>query len=309
MVDTDRQCPVCSGACRVLGPVYHPQPAAVAGVPLDVGDTRFVLLRCVACGFTFKDPPIPQEKLLACYAKATWFHWEQRPDPIRRQFDRWQKLVEQHAPGRRILEIGCFNGAMLEYFGPSWERFGVEPGAEPARVAAERGVRILGPTIDAVPEGEAFDAIITVDVAEHIPDPLPFFRAAARRLRPGGALVVITGDTDSMPWRLEGSLNWYAAFLEHVSFYNDRSMREIGKRIGLASVAHLRTTHTLAPLAKKLEQTAKNWLFIVMHRLGGLGIAALRRLFVTRRAPSWQISRDHMVHIFRREPSPERTSG
>lgn len=48
-------CPVCAGAAEVAGPVFHPEPALVAGVPIDLaGLGPFLLMRCTECGFQFK---------------------------------------------------------------------------------------------------------------------------------------------------------------------------------------------------------------------------------------------------------------
>lgn len=300
MTDPGLPCPVCSAPCHRMGPVYHPNPPLVAGVPIDLGQTAFELQRCAACGFIFKNPPIPEDKLRACYAGAQWFHWEDRPDPLRRQFDLYRDLAAAHAPGRRVLDIGCFNGAMLEYFGAEWDRYGVEPSEAAARVAGERGVKVLGATVDAAPPGLVFDAIISVDVAEHIADPVPFFRSAAERLAPGGALVTVTGDTGTLPWRTAGSLNWYAALPEHVSFFGERTMRTLADMLGLRSVLHRRVSHARTGAGRKLEQLGKNALFLSLNRVRGLGIPALQERFVRHRAPGWWSSRDHMIHIMQR---------
>src|SRR5688572_6183644 len=123
-----RPCPVCGSTDTVVaGPILHGTPTHVAGVVLDLGDTRFVLRRCPRCEFQFKDPPIDSEKLMACYAAADSAKWELDPDPWQRQFDILGELLAAHARGRRVLDVGCFNGALLAYLGDGWQRFGVEP--------------------------------------------------------------------------------------------------------------------------------------------------------------------------------------
>jgi SAM-dependent methyltransferase len=301
-----RPCPVC-GSSRIVarGPILHPRPALVAGMPIDLGDDAYVLARCPVCGFAFKDPPIPEAELLRCYAKASSDHWEERPDPIARSWDTLKHSIEQHAPGRTVLDIGCFNGALLEFLGAGWDRFGVEPSAPAAQMARSRGVNVLGATIDDVPRELSFDVIVAIDVVEHIADPLPFFRAVARHLRPRGAFIVQTGDLDAWTWRLEGSRYWYCSLPEHVSFYNRRAMTELAARTGMKSVGHLRLPHDRQSVLTRAIELLKNVGYVVGVRLGGFGLPALRRRFVDRRAPGWLTANDHMLHIMRREVASE----
>ena len=297
-----RPCPVC-GSSRIVarGPILHPRPALVAGIPIDLGDEAYVLARCPACGFAFKDPRIPESELLRCYAKASADHWEDRPDPVTRSWDTLERTVERHAPGRAVLDIGCFNGALLEYLGAGWDRFGVEPSAPAARMARSRGVNVLGATIDDVPPEPRFDVIMAIDVVEHIAEPLPFFRAVARRLRPHGAFIVQTGDLDAWTWRLEGSRYWYCSLPEHVSFYSRSAMTALAARTGMKSADHLRLPHDRQPARTRAIELLKNAGYVLGMRLHGFGVPALRRLVVDRRAPGWLTANDHMLHVMTRE--------
>jgi SAM-dependent methyltransferase len=297
-----RPCPVCNSSRIVArGPILHPRPALVAGIPIDLGDEAYVLAQCSVCGFAFKDPQIPEPELYRCYTKASSDHWEERPDPITRSWDTLKHTVERHAPGRTILDIGCFNGALLEFLGAGWDRFGVEPSAPAAQMARSRGVNVLGATVDDIPRELSFDVIMAIDVVEHIAEPLPFFRAVARRLRPRGAFIVQTGDLDAWTWRLEGSRYWYSSLPEHVSFYNRSAMTELGARTGMTSVGHLRMPHARQPAWTRAIELLKNVGYVVGLHLGGFGVPPLRRLFVDRRAPGWLTAHDHMLHIMTRE--------
>jgi 2-polyprenyl-3-methyl-5-hydroxy-6-metoxy-1,4-benzoquinol methylase len=284
-----------------VGRIHHERDVHVAGVPLDLEEAVFRLLRCTHCGFRFKDPPIPEAKLLACYAQASEDQWDRDPDPIERRFDVIRSVVTRHIPRGRILDIGCSNGAMLAYFGDVWERFGIEPGRRAAALAESRGIRVLGATIESAPR-ELFDVIISVDVVEHIADPVPFFREVASRLRPGGICVTVTGDTDALSWRLEGSHYWYCTITEHVSFYGRRSMAEIAARCGLEPVEQHKTSHARYPLSIHVRHFAKNAAFIAGNRARGFGVPPLRRLFTEHHAPWWMAARDHLIHVMRRPP-------
>lgn len=299
---TPRSCPLCRSDDVVdEGPTLHPYPYQVAGVPIDLGDENYRLAACRSCGFKYKDPKIPSDRLLACYAKASQSHWGEDPDPAVRMFDRWIDVLARHAPGRRILDIGCFNGALLAALGPDWERCGVEPCREAAALAAQRGVRILGERLDDLDPQRQFDAIIAIDVVEHIVEPLPFVRAVAAHLAPNGVFILVTGDTDAPTWRLHGSRYWYCSLVEHVSFYNKSCLNRLASESGLRSVEHARTRHERAPVVSRAIEAAKNLAYAAGNRVNGLGLAPLKRLFVDRRAPGWSSAADHLVHVMKRD--------
>lgn len=277
--------------CGVLGPIVHREPHAVAGVPIDLGGIEFHLRRCGSCGFQFKDPPIDPARLRDCYARAAPDHWEDRPDPRKRRFDTLASLLERHAPGRRILDVGCFNGAILEYLGDGWQRFGLEPADAAARAARARGVEILGATLEDLPRGKLFDAVIVIDVIEHLAEPWPALERAAAAVGPGGALVIGTGDTGSWPFRMERGRHWYCALPEHVSFFCETTLRRAAGLLGLETAEHRRLSHVRSHLHRRARETAANLAYAGLRRLG----ACARRP-----APGWLTASDHMLHVMKR---------
>ena len=296
-----RPCPVCqSRDCADVGPILHPVPTSVAGVPLQL-DSEFRLLKCRRCAFQFKDPPIPAEKLLGCYAKAPFTNWPD-DEPRHRRFDLMNAMLQRHAPGRTVLDIGCFTGQFLHYLGPVWQRFGLEPARQAIATATSRGITILGGTIDDAATGElAFDAIAAIDVVEHIAEPLPFFRWVAAHLRPGGVFLMVTGDTDAWSWRLQKSLYWYCSALpEHVSFFCRTALEAIGGQLGMELVEQHRASHIRASAAATGVELLKNLGYVAMNRMGGLALPPLRRIFVQRRAPIWVSAADHMFCILKK---------
>lgn len=285
--------------------ILHPDPPLVAGVPIDLGGAEFRLVRCRECDFNFKRPAIEESKLLDCYRRADARHWELTDGGPDRQFDLIRGVVERGVPRaagatRRVLDIGCFSGSLLQTFRHGWELHGVEPSESAAAVAAGRGVRVHGATVEALSSSPLrFDAIVNVDVAEHIVDPLAFFGSASKLLAPGGVLVTLTGDTGAWEWRFQGSLYWYCSMPEHVSFYSAASLDAIAQRLGLLPGDRRRLSHNRYSAAQRAVQMIKNVGYVAGRSIGGLGLPALRRLFVDRRAPVWMAACDHIIHVMR----------
>jgi SAM-dependent methyltransferase len=62
------------------------------------------------------------------------------------------------------------------------------------------------------------DVVFAFDLVEHLYDLPGFLRAALAALRPGGRLVMLTGDNQSWTARATRPRWWYASYPEHVVF-------------------------------------------------------------------------------------------
>ena len=221
--DATVACPVCrSRDVTIVGRPRHRQPTKVAGVPIDLSDLDLTWRRCGACGFQFIYPTIPEARLIACYAAASTGHWATANADYGtvRFYAQKQRLLESFAPGKRLLDFGCFDGGFLSYCGAGYERFGIEPAADAAAAAAARGVTMIGPTAAAAAAAARagdgprdFDAVVAFDVFEHLSDPVATLRDLRELLKPGGIIVIETGDTDTPRWRRLGTRYPYSAFV------------------------------------------------------------------------------------------------
>lgn len=131
--------------------------------------------------------------------------------------------------GLRLLDIGCGGGLLCE---PMARLGAAVVGAD----AAERNIPVArlhaeeqGLDIDyrhaAAEElaaaGEMFDAVLNMEVVEHVPDPLTYLTACRRLLRPGGVMIcstlnrnpksyvqAIIGAEYVMRWLPKGTHDW-----------------------------------------------------------------------------------------------------
>jgi SAM-dependent methyltransferase len=102
------------------------------------------------------------------------------------------ELVRPHL-GPSVLEVGAGIGSNIPYLRhpPVREWTAVEPDAAQAAQIRDPGVRVVAGTIAAIGATERFDAILYLDVLEHLADDAAELRRAATHLVPGGRLIVL----------------------------------------------------------------------------------------------------------------------
>ena len=165
---------------------------------------------CVACGVHFAETKgadlrayyrdIWSDGNLGCdpYAeKVAAAHDPEKLEDLLSTVPRFRWAVRQLrrlSRGARVLDAGCGEGAVL------WaaRQLGFDPHgcdlAEPA-VRLARGLvateNVHVGTIDDLPDASgSFDAVIALEVLEHLPDPRAFLERAAALLKPSGTLLL-----------------------------------------------------------------------------------------------------------------------
>lgn len=95
------------------------------------------------------------------------------------------------SPRPRVADLGCGCGAMLQQLRGRFDVVGVDPSPQAREFCARRGIEVaVGGLPDDLPFPEgAFDAVLLLDVLEHLDDDMASVRAAARLLKPAGILV------------------------------------------------------------------------------------------------------------------------
>jgi SAM-dependent methyltransferase len=139
----------------------------------------------------------------------------------------------EHVVGRRgrLLDLGCGCGAFLTVArNAAWNVEAVEIGRASAAYARDR----LGLTVHRVPLEEAefpagaFDAVVMLEVIEHLESPSAALARVARWLRPGGAALISTPNFDSLYRRLHGA-GWWVVNLEeeHIMLFTEASLTRL----------------------------------------------------------------------------------
>jgi 2-polyprenyl-6-hydroxyphenyl methylase / 3-demethylubiquinone-9 3-methyltransferase len=102
--------------------------------------------------------------------------------------------------GFAILDVGCGGGLVCEPLCRLGARVtGIDPGLDNVeaarRHAAGQGLAIdyrVARVEDLAAEGRAFDAVVCLEVVEHVPDAGAFLKTCASLVRPGGLMLLST---------------------------------------------------------------------------------------------------------------------
>ena len=110
-------------------------------------------------------------------------------------------------PGERVLDIGSGPGFLADEMaaevGPEGAVHGVDPSEAMLAIARRRETAVeyaVGDANSLPHDDETFDAVVSTQVYEYVPD-MPAALAEARRvLRPGGRLLILDTDWDAVVW-------------------------------------------------------------------------------------------------------------
>ena len=176
-------------------------------------------------------------------------------EPPREQaqlFERRLARLARCVRGRRVLDVGCGNGAfLLTAQAAGWQPFGLDNSPTPRELLAPRGIEVQ--VADAAEflraHPQSFDVVHMNHSLEHIPAAAETVLAARQALAPGGLLYVeVPNEFDNLVYRAleligrkrrRGSLFGRSAAPEypspHVYFFNKRSLARLASRAGFAS--------------------------------------------------------------------------
>ena len=139
---------------------------------------------------------------------------------------------------RTLLDIGAgagfFAGLAAEH---GWLVTAVDPALEIDRVAAFQRVTAIRGTTEQVPKGAVFDVVTLWDVIEHATDPLEMLQDAQRFLRPGGWLVLETGNYKSAARVMAGRAHWMFQ-LDHRWYFSPESLELLLSESGFSKFVH-----------------------------------------------------------------------
>jgi len=157
---------------------------------------------------------------------------------LRKEFARTVSFIRKFVPAGRLLDIGCAYGFFLQEARAHYDVAGIEPAAEAAEHCRRNGLEVVTGVADAPTMARLgqFDVITMFDVIEHLPEPDAVLALAVRHLKPGGILVITTGDFASIAARAMGPKWRLMTPPQHLWFFTRDSIRTMGASVGLTMI-------------------------------------------------------------------------
>ena len=209
----------------------------------------FRLERCADCGFVFANPQPSVEFLGELYsnrdANALIDFYARTASPSQlAMFDSLlQRLEELHGGVGRLLDLGCGPGYCFERAAKrGWDAHGVDLGEWTAAAAAARNLKNLhvGNLADqSFPDGH-FDAVVSVEVFEHLTDPISELKDSQQVLRPGGLLLLQVPNYRTLPILLGRDDFRLNTPPQHLNYFTPHTLRKLLQENGFR-VLQLRT--------------------------------------------------------------------
>ncbi len=240
----------------------------------------FTVVACRGCGLAYTNPRAHAPLLQREPGGAARTDAAVANRPIYAAGLAWLERLGLPSAGR-LLDVGCARGDFLTFSaGRGYQAVGLDINPRLAAEAQARGHEVYVGDLREVDAdallGAPFDGVTLWDVLEHVDAPVALLASCRARLRPGGLLLVHTGNARfQIPkarllhglWPKAGP---YLIPYQHLTHFDPRTAKLALRLAGLEPVAvtFAATLHYRQPW-KRRAMALLNGLAAVPHRLGG----------------------------------------
>ena len=133
----------------------------------------------------------------------------------------------------KVLDLGCGFAYFLNYLKNKKINYkGIEPSKSIADFCKSK-LKLNVETGNLNDEKDNHYNLITLfDVIEHLKDPCSYYKSINKKLKKGGYCVAYTPNIHSLSYALMGSEQNTMLPFEHLSFFNEKSLKYLAKRTG-----------------------------------------------------------------------------
>ena len=209
-------------------------------------DDTFTAVKCRSCSLVYLNPRPTLADMETIYpADYHAFDFTEKDfglvHKIRSRLEA-KRLLEYCGPlddDARILDVGCGDGFHLrllrEFGNKSWKLEGIDLDPRAIEAAERSGLKVhLGSVESLDLKPESYDVIYTIQTIEHVERPDEFLAAVSRLIKPGGRLVIVTDNTDSVDFGVFKKSYWGGYhFPRHLNLFNKTSLSKLATKTGL----------------------------------------------------------------------------
>lgn len=174
---------------------------------------------------------------------------------LRQEFARSVRFLRHYRDGGRLLDLGCAYGFFLKEAQRHFEVSGIELAEQAAAECRSAGLHVLSGLADEANMAQIgeVDVITMFDVIEHLPQPTETLALCYRYLKPGGVIVITTGDFASLAARWTGTKWRLMTPPQHLWFFTVQSLQQMATLHGL-KMEHSDHPAKIVPLSLILFQ-------------------------------------------------------
>lgn len=207
--------------------------------------------------------------------------------------------------GAKVLDLGCGDGRFLASLSASCGKYGTELSSGASSQARECGVTILDHADILAGKYGTFDAVVMIDLFEHLADPHKFISSILPAIKEGGFLGIATGNGDFRAVRRDPANHWYFRVISHLCMWTEDFALLAERTLPIQRVARRFCSHYPFQLKNALTEHFKEFSYDFFNdgRWNWLAPAAscvpvLRRARHWMCRPSSRMRRDHVVTLF-----------
>jgi SAM-dependent methyltransferase len=215
--------------------------------------------------------------------------------PIR---DCVSQIVGRYVPvGGSIVELGSGLGHNLDALSHNYRVLGVEGLPDAAKKASERGIETIQADLERQTnlKAESWDAVLCLDVLEHLVDPIACIQEAWRLLRPSGVLIINVPNHFTLTFRIRilvgKGIDSPQFFPEHnawnyphLRFFQHQSIQKAVEIVGFSVVEDLTWMFPAVPYLHRFSKLKSMCLFLAKlspNLFGGGFFLVLRKSEIT----------------------------
>jgi len=230
------------GNCALCGSGRSEICASGNDFEYETSPDVFHFVRCLDCDHQYLDPR-PAASALDIIYPDNYYSFVGTTNPLVARLQRiWEggkiRLYRDFvgSGSRSVLDVGCGDGRFLsllrEMGDPHWQPVGLEFDAEAVATCRAKGFETHCERIEEFAQRAdqrgRFDAVLMLQLIEHVDDPALLCERVGDLLKPGGVFIIETPNLGGLDYRIFSGRWWgHYHFPRHWNLFNLRSLSRL----------------------------------------------------------------------------------